>query len=85
MFENETKSWLLIYDNADNTDVDYSTLFSSGNGGCILMTTRNSASQEHGTVGYKEFANLGLEDSIKLLFRSSHIPEPSWDEHRLDA
>jgi tetratricopeptide (TPR) repeat protein len=76
-FEDEkTKSWLLIFDNADNPNLNYFDFFPSGNSGCILMTTRLPECQQYSNLGPQEdgFEKLATNDSVELLLKSAQIP-----------
>ena len=69
--------WLLIIDNADNPDMDISTIFPVGNRGSILVTTRNPHCTIHATVGSHELGEMGLEDGVKLFLRAANVEETS--------
>ena len=74
---NIQKHWLLIIDNADNLDMDISTIFPVGNRGSILVTTRNPHCRIHATVGSHELGKMGLEEGVKLLLRAADIEDAS--------
>ncbi len=75
----------MIFDNADNTTIDYSQFFPSGQKGCILFTTRNEQCSIYGTVGCYEFDKLAMSDAIKLLLKSSGFEERVWPERSKEA
>jgi tetratricopeptide (TPR) repeat protein len=70
--ENRTE-WLLIFDNADDITIDYHKYLPSGNGSCILMTTRNDACKSYGSesAGYEKFEKLEFDDAVELLLKSA--------------
>ena len=69
--------WLLIIDNADNPDMDISTIFPVGNRGSILVTTRNPRCTIHASAGSHELGEMGLEDGVKLFLRAANVEETS--------
>ncbi|KAF4629040.1 hypothetical protein G7Y89_g9108 [Cudoniella acicularis] len=72
-FENQNKSWLLILDNAENTNLNYLEFFPSGDSGCVIITTRGSEYQQYNTASQQdaEFEKLGVEDLVELLLESA--------------
>ena len=74
---NIQQHWLLIIDNADNPDMDISTIFPVGNRGSILVTTRNPHCRIHATVGSHELGKMGLEEGVELLLRAADIEDAS--------
>ena len=70
---NARDSWLLIIDNADNHEIDYSVFFPSGNQGRIILTTRNPQCRDHATVGYEDLDHLDLEDAQSLLCKAARM------------
>ncbi|KAK2594963.1 hypothetical protein QQS21_007321 [Conoideocrella luteorostrata] len=73
-------SWLLIIDNADDENIPLERYFPKGDGGNILVTTKNPAYKVHGNVGrrYYEFLGLELDEATQLLLKASDEPAP-WD------
>ncbi|KMK55827.1 LipA and NB-ARC domain-containing protein [Aspergillus fumigatus Z5] len=71
--------WLLIFDNADNPDLQLPNLFPPGDRGHILVTTRNREIQRYGNVGSIELGRLGEEEALHLLLSSAGI-SPPWDK-----
>ena len=59
--------WLLVIDNADDLEFDYSRYFPSGERGHILVTSRNPECRIHATIGSHEFKDMEEEDSITLV------------------
>ncbi|RFU34865.1 hypothetical protein B7463_g1450, partial [Scytalidium lignicola] len=79
-FSNLDKSWLLILDNADNINIDYSEFFPSGNYGTILLTTRNKECDIYNTVGSYESGKLASDDAVTLLLISAGIKKELWPD-----
>jgi tetratricopeptide (TPR) repeat protein len=74
---NVQQHWLLIIDNADNPDMDISTIFPVGNRGSILVTTRNPRCTVHASAGSHELGEMGLEDGVKLFLRAANLEDAS--------
>ena len=73
--------WLLIIDNADNPEIDYSQYMPSGTRGDILLTTRNKeCGVEYGTVGWITLDALELELARELLLRAASVTQSMWKE-----
>ena len=77
---NTRHSWLLIIDNADDPNIDYAAFFPSGNGGNIILTTRNAQCRDHQTVGFEDLNHLNLQDATSLLFKAARIAESSRED-----
>ena len=78
--------WLMIIDNADDPEIDYSKYLPSGAKGDILITTRNpECATVYNTVGFETLDNLELDLAKLLLFRAIHVPEEQWEEKEKDA
>ncbi|KAN0070689.1 hypothetical protein V8E54_011558 [Elaphomyces granulatus] len=69
--------WLLIIDNADNPDMDISTIFPVGNRGSILVTTRNPHCTIHASAGSHNLGEMGPEDGVKLFLRAANVEDAS--------
>ena len=80
-----SQRWLLILDNADDLQIDYSRYIPSGLRGDILLTTRNSQNRVYSTVGYEELYGLEPELARKLLFRAAAIEEGRWKDEAEDG
>ena len=82
---NRDQPWLLIIDNADEASFPVEECFPDGDGGTILITTRNPMLKVHGTIGprYYQFGELGEAESIELLLRAADEPFP-WLKSTLD-
>lgn len=73
--------WLLIIDNADNPEIDYSQYMPSGRRGDILLTTRNKdCGVEYGTVGWITLDALELDLARELLLRAAGVTQTRWKE-----
>lgn len=72
------RPWLLIIDNADDSDALVEQSFPDNIYGSILITTRNHALRTQGTVGprYLEFSGLDEMVSINLLLRLADETSP---------
>ncbi|KAJ5984238.1 hypothetical protein N7481_006337 [Penicillium waksmanii] len=70
----QERPWLLIIDNADDTQFDYARYFPAGGQGHIILSSRNIQCQVHATIGFQEFISLEESDAITLLLRSSLLP-----------
>ncbi|KAL2784344.1 hypothetical protein BJX66DRAFT_330034 [Aspergillus keveii] len=77
---NRPERWLLLIDNADDPGVNFEDYFPKGDGGLVIVTTRNPDHKVYGNLGpgYFEFQGMEEEDSSALLLRSAHVKEP-WD------
>ncbi|CAG7925902.1 unnamed protein product [Penicillium olsonii] len=72
--------WLLLIDNADDPEVDVTQFFPGGEGGVILITTRNPTNRRHGTEGsgFFHFENLEVNEASDLLLAAAVFPRP-WE------
>ena len=75
-----SQRWLLIIDNADDREIDYSKYIPPGKRGDILLTTRNPECITYETVGSETLADLEPDLARKLLFRATGIVETRWKE-----
>ncbi|KAK9421292.1 hypothetical protein SUNI508_05830 [Seiridium unicorne] len=73
-------TWLLIVDNADDSDVPLDELFppyASGHAqGAILVTTRNPGILEYGNTGRLELKEMEGKDANELLLKAANVQEP---------
>jgi tetratricopeptide (TPR) repeat protein len=69
-------TWLVIFDNADDPDLDISVYFPVGNRGTILITTRNPDCKVHATDGsWREVSGMQTDEAISLILKESgHDP-----------
>ena len=74
----QNKPWLLIIDNADEIHTSIESYFPEGEGGLILVTTRNPSLKVQGTFGprYYNFNGLGQAESLNLLLIAADEPTP---------
>ena len=72
--------WLLIIDNADNPDIDYSEYMPPGRMGDILLTTRLKECVTYETVGSTTLGVLEFDLARELLLRATHILRSRWEE-----
>ena len=72
------RPWLLLIDNADDTNLDIEKYFPDGEHGLTLITTRNPSVKMHGTIGrrYYHFDRLDDEEATELLLRAADHHEP---------
>ena len=72
------RPWLLLIDNADDTELEIEQYFPDGEHGLTLITTRNPDVKMHGTIGrrFYHFERLDDEEASELLFRAADNNEP---------
>lgn len=75
-FSNQTRPWLLIFDNADDPELDIARFFPTGDRGAILITTRNPECRVHATAGSSKLDRMELNDALTLLLRASFVIDP---------
>ena len=83
---NTQHPWLLVLDNADEPDRDYQDYFPTGNGGVVILTSRNDECSEYATP--EKCINLdGLSDdeACELLLRATKIPHDQYKTLEHDA
>ncbi|KAG8631480.1 hypothetical protein KVT40_000620 [Elsinoe batatas] len=71
--ENLRQPWLLVLDNADDVDFDYSEFLPSGRQGYILMTSRIAECSKYATSTglHEELSELGKDDAKRLLLKAA--------------
>ena len=77
-----SQRWLVIIDNADDAEKDYSEYIPSGMSGDILFTTRVSECEMYNTVGSEKLDDLEPELARELLFRAADIEKSRWKEKK---
>ncbi|EGE09000.1 TPR repeat protein [Trichophyton equinum CBS 127.97] len=82
LLSNEERDWLLILDNADDPDCDYSDYFPPGTRGAILLISRNDECDQLNTVGAKSLGNLGPADCLSLFYRVAKL-KPSVEHEQV--
>lgn len=75
-FSNKNRPWLLIFDNADDPQVDIAKFFPTGDRGAIIVTTRNPECRVHATVGSSKLDRMALDEAITLLLRTIVATDP---------
>ena len=75
-----SQRWLVIIDNADDPERDYSAYIPSGMSGDILFTTRVSECETYNTVGSETLDDLEPELARELLYRAADIAKSRWEE-----
>ncbi|KAF3026352.1 hypothetical protein E8E14_006358 [Neopestalotiopsis sp. 37M] len=65
--------WLLILDNADDFQLNYSDLLPPGQYGSVLITLRNPDCKEYQTVGHVQLSGLDDHNATELLLSLSGI------------
>ena len=79
--QNSQHTWLLILDNADNSDLDMAQFLPAGRNGSILITTRLPECAKLQTVGNDHYEKLNEEAAIDLLLKASNIELSTRNEH----
>ncbi|KAI1401228.1 hypothetical protein F4819DRAFT_459179 [Hypoxylon fuscum] len=79
--------WLLIIDNADDSDVTLEGLFPPSvpgfAQGCILVTTRNPENIDYGTTGSLQLGEMDDTEANELLLRAADVQEP-WTSNPIE-
>lgn len=73
--------WLLLVDNADEPELeDVTHYLPRGEGGVVLITSRNPANRRHGTEGsrFYHFDKLRIEEASDLILAVADLPRP-WE------
>ncbi|KAG5351242.1 hypothetical protein C0989_007302 [Termitomyces sp. Mn162] len=73
--------WLMIFDNADDPDLDLWQFFPVCSHGNILITSRNEACTRYGHEHCYKVGNMTVEDSLSILLKASHRSNLSASEH----
>lgn len=66
-----TEEWLLVFDNADDPDIDLYQFFPPSTGGNILITSRNPQLCTHAPGAHYQVSNMEEDDAVQLLLTSS--------------
>jgi tetratricopeptide (TPR) repeat protein len=82
---NSKKRWLLILDNADDVDFDYTRYIPSGVLGVIIVTSRNPQYSRYSTVAAETLEGLDAEHSTQLLLKAARVPEEEWQSCEIQA
>lgn len=78
----DNANWLLVFNNADNTDLNLGRFFPLSRSGNILITTRNQNLLDLSTSS-ERVAEMEPEDAVKLLLKLSKVHET--DENKDSA
>lgn len=82
---NQKSPWLLMFDNADDPELDIARFFPTGGRGAILITTRNPECKIHATVGSSKLDQMELDEAVTLLLRASFVANPEDETSRNSA
>ncbi|KAJ7895905.1 hypothetical protein B0H14DRAFT_542649 [Mycena olivaceomarginata] len=66
-----TKEWMLLFDNADDPNIDLFLFFPQCTHGNIIITSRNPRLAVHGPRSHSEVGNMEETDAIELLLLSA--------------
>ncbi|OAL53551.1 TPR-like protein [Pyrenochaeta sp. DS3sAY3a] len=72
------RRWLLILDNADDPELDYSRYFPSGIEGTVLLTSRVPQCSQYSAVLAESLGALDVQHSVQLLLKAARVPEDQW-------
>ncbi|KAJ7687801.1 hypothetical protein B0H14DRAFT_2167916, partial [Mycena olivaceomarginata] len=73
------EEWLLLFDNADDPEIDLNQFFPKCSHGNIIITTRNPALRVYGA--HALVSNMGEEEAVKLLLQSAAQQYSPINEH----
>ncbi|KAK8208948.1 hypothetical protein M8818_003911 [Zalaria obscura] len=80
---NTRKSWLLVLDNCDNSDIDYNRYLPPTERGMVIMTTRLPECKKHGIT--ERIDQMEHQDGVKLLLKASHVLNTKWEQEQASA
>lgn len=80
-----TNRWLLIIDNADDPEIDYSQHIPRTKNGDVLLTSRNTECLVHQTVGSERLEDLESDLARQLLVLHSGVDQTQWEEETKTA
>jgi hypothetical protein len=81
-FSQQRKDWLVLLDNADDTNINLRNVLPPCNHGNIIITTRNEACRLHAPNSNYLVSGMNPDEAIDLLLTSA-IMEPSQENRRL--
>jgi tetratricopeptide (TPR) repeat protein len=71
---NVPETWLVIFDNADDPNLDLSRYFPVGTRGTILITTRNPDCRDYAAAGSSwELGRMEVDEAITLILKTSNV------------
>ncbi|KAG5334087.1 hypothetical protein C0989_004381 [Termitomyces sp. Mn162] len=73
--------WLMIFDNADDPDLDLWKFFPACSHGNIIITSRNKACIKYAPGNFYKVGEMSNEDSLSILLKASHRLNLLEDEH----
>ena len=82
---NTKERWLLILDNADDTNFDYTRYIPSGVEGVVIMTSRIPQCSQYSTLPAEALEGLDVEHCTQLLLKAARVPEESWQSKKARA
>lgn len=72
--------WLLVLDNCDDSDVDYSQFIPNAEVGTLVITTRlEDVRTQYGIAGSHRLEGLGEAHAVELLFKAAGVKMPASD------
>ncbi|KAH7380186.1 hypothetical protein BKA66DRAFT_420258 [Pyrenochaeta sp. MPI-SDFR-AT-0127] len=79
------RRWLLILDNADDPELDYTRYLPPGTKGTVIITSRIPQCSRYSTVPAEALEGLNEQHSAQLLLKAARVPEQSWQSCRKHA
>ncbi|KAI5786957.1 hypothetical protein DFH27DRAFT_615013 [Peziza echinospora] len=67
----QQQKWLIIFDNADERELDLTPYFPMNQHGNIIITSRNEESKTYAPQSHLHIGNLSADDSLEFFFKSS--------------
>ncbi|KAG6898925.1 hypothetical protein C0995_007750, partial [Termitomyces sp. Mi166 len=77
----QTTEWVMIFDNADDSDLDLWKFFPVCSHGNVLITSRNEACTKYAFENFYKVGEMTNEDSLAVLFKASTRVNVSESEH----
>lgn len=71
---NVKQSWLLVLNNADDSDVDYQCYFPAGPSSVVTLTSRNTECHRYATTRSVTLEGLPESEARELLLRAAGVP-----------
>jgi hypothetical protein len=81
-FSQQRKEWLVLFDNADNPNVNLRKLLPPCNHGNVIITTRNEACHLHAPDSNHLVSGMNPDEAVNLLLTSAMM-EPSQQNRSL--
>jgi hypothetical protein len=69
---NTAHTWLLVFDNADDTGISLTKYFPAGGRGDVIITSRNPDCQLYSTVGREEIGQMARDEAHSLLSKTAY-------------